>query len=156
MHLKICEWCEVEYEARRSDSRFCSDTHRTASAKAKNRGQEKPRVIKPPANKVSKVSPDDNIHSLVNELQSQIQSLQIQVESLSNEVQAMKSIGNNDRGEIKYISMNDAIERLGVSRSTLDRKVSEGIIKKHKLGGKTFFSLQEINSVISPISLETQ
>ncbi|MEJ7821487.1 MAG: helix-turn-helix domain-containing protein [Chitinophagaceae bacterium] len=82
----------------------------------------------------------DNPFSILQEEMQQMKSILIEVQEL-----LIKQ--NSDRKE-KYLSPNEARALFypAISKSTLYRWTLEGLIKKHRIGGKACYKLSEIET----------
>lgn len=52
---------------------------------------------------------------------------------------------NND---IEYISSDRVVEKLDISKRTLDRWSKSNLLKKHKIRKKVFYKISDINNLL--------
>ena len=50
-----------------------------------------------------------------------------------------------------FYSVNQSLKYLGISRAFIYKEIGIGSIKAHKLGGKTIFLIEDLNSYISSL-----
>ena len=49
---------------------------------------------------------------------------------------------------IEYVPLNQALKTLGISRKTADNWHKSGVLKKKYVGGKVFYSINDIEKVM--------
>jgi len=119
-HSKTCQFCGKSFLSSRSDALFCSANCRTKFSKRKKGGQ----VVNQVTSDQAKESPF-KYSQVTNEA------------GLFSEV-LRRLIELNDRlksQEEVYLSPGQVCDLLSISKSTFDRYVSDGILKKYFLRG---------------------
>ncbi len=59
-----------------------------------------------------------------------------------------KLLSDKKEGEIKLLDNQDLCQLLHVDKRTLQRYRSKGILKYCRIGGKTFYTVEDINELI--------
>ncbi len=59
-----------------------------------------------------------------------------------------KLLSDKKEGEIKLLDNQDLCQLLHVDKRTLQRYRSKGILKYTRIGGKTFYTVEDVNELI--------
>ncbi len=59
-----------------------------------------------------------------------------------------KILSDKKEGEIKLLDNQDLCQLLHVNKRTLQRYRAKGILKYTRIGGKTFYTIEDINNLI--------
>lgn len=121
-HVKTCLFCGTSFQASRSDAKFCSANCRTKYSKRKARGQ---------------VSDGDQVISdQVKESPSRYSQTTNEAGLLSEVLRVLHLVDDRLKSQEEvYLSPVQACDLLSISKSTFDRYVRDGILKKYFLRG---------------------
>jgi len=66
------------------------------------------------------------------------------LEEVNNKLDTL--LGNK---KSEYITINQIVEKFGLSRSTINNRVRDGFFTKYKIGNLSFFKIEEIEKAIT-------
>lgn len=119
-HTKVCEFCGKTFQSSRSDAKFCSANCRTKFSKMKKRGQEGDQVIS------DQVKERPSRYSRVTNEEGLFSEVLIRLIELNDRLKSQEEV---------YLSPGQVCEMLSISKSTFDRYIRDGVLKKYFLRG---------------------